>query len=278
MCYHTIVVHADLSRHAPTRYALAAQLARSHGAALLGAAMTGVARQVVPSERQFPLHSLEEQCFAPLDNAARRALAQFSSVALEYGVRGETRLVRDRVEDALVTLARTSDLVILSQDDPDEALGPQALPLPDYVIAGAARPVLVVPGTPWRGTPFAKILLAWDGSREAAAAINAALPLLQRAACVTVASFEPGPPRQDDWRQPIAELSRWLARHGVQTDVALRGHAPEAGRALLALAADAGSDLLVMGCYGHSRFHELVRGGASRTVLREATLPVLMAH
>jgi nucleotide-binding universal stress UspA family protein len=65
----------------------------------------------------------------------------------------------------------------------------------------------------------------------------------------------------------------------------IRPHAPlpggggsTAGEALLSLAADVGADLLVMGCYGHSRARELVLGGASRTVLRSMTLPVLMAH
>jgi nucleotide-binding universal stress UspA family protein len=35
---------------------------------------------------------------------------------------------------------------------------------------------------------------------------------------------------------------------------------------------------MVMGGYGHSRFRELILGGATRGVLSTMTLPVLMSH
>ncbi len=47
---------------------------------------------------------------------------------------------------------------------------------------------------------------------------------------------------------------------------------------LLSRASDFEADLIVMGCYGHSRARELVLGGASRTILKSMTMPVLMAH
>ena len=50
------------------------------------------------------------------------------------------------------------------------------------------------------------------------------------------------------------------------------------GDLLLSRAFDLDADLLVMGCYGHSRAREWVLGGTSRTVLQSMTLPVLMAH
>ncbi len=76
------------------------------------------------------------------------------------------------------------------------------------------------------------------------------------------------------------ELRNYLDAHGIATKAerhaAAASEAP--GESLLSLAADVGADLLVMGCYGHSRTRELVLGGASRTVLNSMTLPVLMAH
>ena len=58
----------------------------------------------------------------------------------------------------------------------------------------------------------------------------------------------------------------------------MRDPGRDTGRAILHLAAEQGCDLVVMGCFGHSQFHELLLGGASRTVLQEAALPVLMAR
>jgi nucleotide-binding universal stress UspA family protein len=50
------------------------------------------------------------------------------------------------------------------------------------------------------------------------------------------------------------------------------------GQAIINKAAELGSDLLVMGGYGHSRMREMILGGVTRYVLNHAGLPVLMAH
>jgi nucleotide-binding universal stress UspA family protein len=114
-------------------------------------------------------------------------------------------------------------------------------------------------------------LIAWKATREAARAVTAAIPLLQRARQIHLVA-------EDDGDAP--ELEAYLRLHGVQAPLQRRAavRAASAGDDLLSLAADAGADLLVMGCYGHSRARELVLGGASRTVLKSMTLPVLMAH
>jgi nucleotide-binding universal stress UspA family protein len=276
MDYKTILVHADGSRHAHARVELAAFLAAQHGAHLIGAAMTGVSRFVVPPERVFKPGSLEAGYFKPLDQAATRALDDFARVAAGRAAAIEKRLVRDQADDALAGLARFADLVVLSQDDPDEALCSQPTRLPEYVILNAARPVLVVPRVGWRRARLEKVLLAWDGSKEAAFAMSASVPLLRHASTVLVASFQHGAGAER--QAEIACLLRYLEHHGVKAGLALREAALDSGRALLQLAAELGSDLLVMGCYGHSQFHELILGGASRTVLSDAAIPVLMAH
>ena len=58
----------------------------------------------------------------------------------------------------------------------------------------------------------------------------------------------------------------------------IRAHSADAGQAILALANDLDAELLVMGAYGHSRWREMVLGGATRTVLAQAALPVLLSH
>ena len=278
MDYKTILVHADLSRHAHARVELAASLAAQHGAHLVGAAMTGVSRLVVPPERVFTPGSLEDGYFKPLDEAANRALDNFARVAASHATAIEKQLVRDQSDDGLVGLARFADLVVLSQDDPDEALGRYPTRLPEYVILNTARPVLVVPLAGWRRVRLDKVLLAWDGSKEAAFAISASMPLLQHARSVSVASFRHDHPARAEHQAEIACLMRYLDQHGVHAGFEARDAVLDSGRALLQLADELGSGLLVMGCYGHSQFHELILGGASRTVLANATIPVLMAH
>ena len=51
-----------------------------------------------------------------------------------------------------------------------------------------------------------------------------------------------------------------------------------AGDPLVDDAAKAGAGLLVMGAYGRSRVRETIFGAATRSVLNESALPVLMAH
>jgi nucleotide-binding universal stress UspA family protein len=284
MSLQSILVHADLSRHAPARIHAAALLARDHGAHLLGAAMMGVSRSIFPDGYQSRPGTLSAACFDPLAENARLALARFEAIASECGVPHETRLVPDEADDGLAMLSRFADLVVVSQDDPAESTSDHVLRMPDYVILNSPRPVLVIPhGAEPPGAGFARrVLLGWDGSREAAAALSAAVPLLRRADAVTVAMLT-GPaltPAECAIQQD--ELLGFLGRHRVDAAVLVRdgaaGHGGDTGHALLSVADELGADLLVMGCYGHSRLRELCLGGASRTVLAEARIPALLVH
>jgi nucleotide-binding universal stress UspA family protein len=78
---------------------------------------------------------------------------------------------------------------------------------------------------------------------------------------------------------PGADIGLFLARHGVKVSVARQGGTGiDVGAQILSRAADNGSDLIVMGGYGHTRIRELVLGGATRTLLESMTVPVLMSH
>ena len=278
MAYKTILVHVDQSRHAPARIRLAAAMAREHDAHLVGAAMTGISRYVFP-DGAWPLpQTLAASCFDPLYKAAQGALDQFGALAAPFEVSLEPRLVADQDSDALALLARFCDLVVITQDDPAEALPGQAVRLQEYVAVNATAPVLVVP-VGWTSTaPPGAVLLAWNGSAAAANACHAALPQLRRAAAVHLATFDAGPEQRSTTLAEHAALLEWLARHGVPAQAHVRAQEADAGDGILALARTLGCDLVVMGCYGHSRFRELLLGGATRTILRSAAIPVLMAH
>lgn len=278
MSYRTILVHADASRHAAQRIRTAAGLAVEHAAHLTGVAAVGVSREVFPHGYEVAPGSLEASYFAPLHDAAGRALAQFEALAREAGAACSQRLVCDLPSEALARLGRFADLVVVSQDDPDEALSETVVRIPEYVAFTCARPVLVVPRAPVEPGPLRHVLAAWNGSKEAAAALQAALPLLRRAARVSVAAFRaPGDTDLGD-PQHQADLGAFLARHGVQARITVHERGLDGGQGLLTLAAQEDCDLLVMGCYGHSQFRELFLGGVTRHVLQNARVPVLMAH
>jgi nucleotide-binding universal stress UspA family protein len=278
MAYKTILVHADGSVHAPARIRFAAALARAEGAHLVGLATTGVSRFMYPDDAAAPLaRTVAATYAASLHEHANRSLEQFTAIAAAGGVAShEARLEADDPEGALVLMSRYADLVVLSQSDPAHQVAGAVRDLPEFVVLNIARPVLLLPYAGSFGGPGGHALVAWDGSLEAARALADSLPLLCRASAVTVAQFENGGP--DNLGAHPADLAAWLARHGVQATIQARHGGIDDGNALLALAAELQSSLLVMGAYGHTRLHELLLGGVTKTVLGSMTTPVLMAH
>jgi nucleotide-binding universal stress UspA family protein len=277
MSYKTILVHADLSSHAPARIRFAAALANTHGAHLVGAATTGVSRFMSVDSGLDIERAVVAGYLDRVQEQARQGLAQFEVLARECCTGPwEARLVADDPEGALVRLSCFADLIVLDQPDAGTALGGSVRGLPEHVILHAARPVLLLPHATSPGKLNGKALVAWDGSLGASRALAQALPLLCASADVLVAQFDatpgPGVPPQAD------NLGAWLARHGVAARVEVRPTPIDAGKALLALAAEWQAGLLVMGAYGHTRLRELVLGGVTRTVLKSMTAPVLMAH
>jgi nucleotide-binding universal stress UspA family protein len=276
--FKTILVHVDLSTHAPERIRCAAALAHAHHAHLLGAAMFGVSRSMFPLGYTTRPGTLEASYFDPLAQNARRALAQFEAIATEMHVPHEARFVCDQADDGLARLARFADLVVVSQDDPDESLPDLAVHLPEYVVMNCARPVLLVPRVTRDSDGWRHVLVAWDGSKEASCALSAAVPLLRHADVVTVAALTDQGADETELRSQQPDLVQFLGRHGIKPRMLVRDPQQDPGHELLDLAAELRCGLLVMGCFGHSKLRELCLGGASRAVLADARIPVLLAH
>jgi nucleotide-binding universal stress UspA family protein len=278
MSYKTILVHVDQSPHAPARIRFAAALANTHGAHLIGVASTGVSRFMnIDNASNFDPAVLASY-LDRMNDQARQGLVQFEALARESCTGSwEGRLVADNPEEALVMMSRFTDLVVMSQTDPDNAATGAMRDLPEFMILNAARPVLLLPYAGSHGPLNGKALVAWNGSLEASHALAQALPLLRGASEVLVAQFNA--PADPGLREQEADLAAWLARHGVPARVeAQQQTAIDEGNALLSLAADRGVGLLVMGAYGHTRLRELVLGGVTRTMLQSMTIPVFMAH
>jgi nucleotide-binding universal stress UspA family protein len=122
------------------------------------------------------------------------------------------------------------------------------------------------------------VVIAWNRSNEAMAAIRAALPLLKAAETVSLAVIDP-PSHGAERSDPGGMLCQMLARHGVHVDVAVLAKTmPRVTDVLNRHITDQAADLLVMGAYGHSRLREALFGGATREMLQLCPIPMLMAH
>jgi len=277
MSYRTIVVHADRAANIEARIALAASLALREDAHLIGAAMTGMPRSMLAGRSYEGSGVYLADYLRRAEERVQQALEQFNNIVEKLGVPShEARGSNDDEYAGLCLQARYADLVVLGQAAAAEGNEANLLPdLPDYVLLNCGRPVLLAPRSGRFPTIGKRVLVAWNGSPEAAKAVTAALPLLRGAEQVTLAVLGNGDLLGES---PGADIALYLARHGVNVEVLRRPEPTDPGKALLSLAADFNVDLLVMGAYGHSRFRELMMGGATRTVLATATLPVLMAH
>ncbi len=282
MSYKTILVHVDTDRHAAERIRFAARIAMTEEAHLIGAGPTGVSRFIYQSRFIYEGGAMATNLDAHLDelrNHARKALASFEDIAKNAGVRSyEAREVDDEAGGAISLQSRYSDLVVIGQTDLDEPSSTTLPDFPEFVVMNSGRPVLIVPYTGSYDTVAKRVLIAWDTSTSATRAVTAALPLLKRAENVDIVVFNADSRGDAHGEQPGADIGLYLARHGVKVNVVRQKTDIDVGNALLSMATDLSSDMLVMGGYGHSRFREILLGGVTRTVLESMTVPVLMSH
>ena len=279
MNFKTLLVHVDTSRQSATRIDLAAQMAMTSDAHLIGVAMTGISRIVFQDNPIRPPDPVLLHHVDALRDHARRALQQFEDRAHLAGVTSvESRLVDDDPAAGMGMQTPYADLTVIGQFDPDDPVPGLMSDFTASVLMQSAHPVLIVPFASQSIKPFSRALIAWDASMTATRAVTGALPLLQTASVVDVVVFNASAQDEAHGEVPGSDLALYLARHGVSVNVISRRTDIDIGNALLSLCADQGADLLVMGGYGHTRFREILLGGATRTVLESMTLPVLMAH
>jgi nucleotide-binding universal stress UspA family protein len=279
MAIRDILVQVDGAKSAPARYAATIEMAQFHSAHL-----TGLCLAVEPPVPATILGMVPPEAIASqremIRQQAETAMADFRLAVERTGVHGEGRIVQvldfDAVE-VFVQHARHCDLVILGQQDPVDFL-PVGPDFATDVVMGCGRPAIIFP---FIGAPPVlgqRVLVAWDGGREAARTVNDALPILKRAHAVTVLSVNPDVTSEDK-RDAGADISLHLARHGVKVTAARTiARQTPVGDVILADVADNSIDLLVMGAYGHSRLREWALGGVTRHILTHMTVPVLLSH
>ena len=282
MTLKDILVHLDDTPRCATRLGIAAGLAVKHDAHLVGLHVIdipsvnyfyGAAMPFVPISPEKIVERIRaeaEQNAAPVEAAFRACLDR-------NAIRGEWRLVEGSAPAMVSLHARYADLCVVGQPNPYEPLDGD--PVTVTVVMTSGRPVLAVPFAGAFPTVGERVLVAWNASREAARAVNDALPLLGGAKQVTVLAINPQRGVGEHGGVPAADIALHLARHGLKAEAAHTvAKDISEGEALLSYAADIGADLIVAGAYGHSRARELIFGGVTRTLIAEMTAPVLLSH
>ena len=189
MAYKNLLVHLDDSETCAGRVAAAIALAEAQDAYLTGLALAVETSMPTYIGGQMPVEVLEVQRAQVLERG-QAAAARFDEALERSGRPGASRMVTGLDIDAARVIAlhaRHADLVVLGQEEPE---APPALPrhLAEDVVLSAGRPALLVPYIGAGKTLGRRVMIAWDTGREAARAVNDALPILKRAEAVTVAS------------------------------------------------------------------------------------------
>lgn len=252
MACKVITVYLDHSLMLAATVALAAQVAIAQRAHLIGAASGADA--LAPEALQL------------FDGAMRRAgVASFA-----------TRLLEADPATTLADSGRYCDLIVLGRRPPDDTGAAVHVDFCEFIARNSACPVLIAPlGAHAHGMPR-QPLLAWNGGRIAARAAHAALPLLHQADRVTVAVVNSPIGAPDRESEPGAAIALYLRHHAIAVDVVHHTADVDAGHALLALAAERGSDLLVLGANVHPQFRDVLHQGTTRTVLEAGRIAALL--
>ena len=273
MAFADILVHMDNSASCNARLDVAIAIAARFRARLTG------------------LYVITHQYYQPRQGLAEKASAEvrqmFETKMAQAGIEGEWQCVDWSVIGVGMTEiinhhAHYTDLLIVGQSSPD-ASGKDAkeapADLPERLVLGAGRPVLIIPYAGTFPTLGERVLVAWKAGRESTRAVNDALPLLKQAKRVDILAINSSETYEDDGESLCADIREHLQRHGVAANgERMMVTNSSVGDALLNRACEEGFDLLVMGAYAHTPQGKLALGAVARHLLEQMTVPVLMSH
>ncbi|MDF1609843.1 universal stress protein [Hoeflea sp. YIM 152468] len=280
MAYHTILaVYATKADVAPVTAAIADFAAGSdiHLIACHGEPSQFV---VLSAPIDVPDAATIAALYEQADSRMREVGDAVKKACDTAGLSYEWRPVRSPGGDSAVSAlasARSADLVIVRQPGrearEDMAANVEAL------LFESGRPVLFLPSDGKMAAPFRRVLIAWDGSREAARATHDALPLLKAADSVEIVIVDPD--KLPDIDAPLAgtDIASCLSRHGIHANVTTTSKGSgSTAEAISAQATACNADLVVLGAYTHQRLREWLFGGVTRAFLEHSPVPVLMSR
>ena len=218
---------------------------------------------------------------AEYDTSAERAavvLDQFEIAARRLSIPHDAKStfnVSYAATRAVTQMSRLYDLNIVAQ--PDRSNPSQTDFLAEAVLFGSGRPMLMVPYIARAPITADRVLICWDGGLPAARAVHDAMPFLRKAKTIDLVTVNEDEAAAGEVSSTalIAHLAR---RDLAATPYRLTADAPNIHNAILSLAADNNTDLIVMGGYGHSRLREFILGGTTRGMFETLTVPALISH
>ncbi len=228
--------------------------------------------------------SLPEAVPVQLEETQRRVVeaqahqGNWQQVLATHGLIGAWRVTQGDTVQTVSQAASGYDLLVMerSQHRSDAPVGFGSV---SRCVFASGRPVLVVPDVAPVASLGAKVLVAWNGSRESALALAAAVPVLQKAEQVHVLD---GSEMNAEMLPvlPPPGLVDWLQRRGIHASIEVLDTGPNhaAGAALLDAAHRVGADLIVMGAWSRSRLAQMVLGGTTRHLFMHGDVPMLVAH
>jgi nucleotide-binding universal stress UspA family protein len=236
----------------------------------------------------LPLYGAPDVGFTAVGDAledvkkqAHAALAHCKDCAEKAGIGFAVHLVQgvpDEFPQNFANCARHLDVTIICQPrDSDPLVGQYALI--ERCLFGSGRPVLIYPAGGASSHAPKTIVAAWDGSAEAARAINDAMAFLKAAGRVYLLVGETRDTAEIESEASPLRMLDHLKRHGVPVElVRVKIDDNGVGKVLLGKAMELGADMIVMGAFHHSRWREFVLGGATLTILQDAKVPIFMAR
>lgn len=274
-----IAIHLNHDSDCKRRLQAAIQLAAEHKAELIGIYPSELAAGYMHEDTVIPeeIHQLLRNQAALERTEVQKLFTQETAAA---GIRAQWRTPQGSPDEALAMHARYCDLLIMSKADNKDTVAAIIPNLPEAVVMAAGRPVLMIPAVGEIRPIGRRILFCWDHRRESARAFMDAAPILQSCSELVVLTVDPQPDnlrrkdlRENDFADYCAALGYPKPREIFKESEGLG-----IGNVILNSATNHGSDLIIMGAYGHSRMRQWVMGGASRTLLSSMTVPILLSH
>jgi len=237
------------------------------------------------------LQAVNYQIFAPGDfygSAMSAVIPQIKKAADDFRKRIEADLSNEDVQwewllcDGMATTklleqSALSDLIVVGPHDVGQKVNAPSSMIAELALKSSV-PVLVVPESQEKLNCDAPVMVAWNNSSEACAALRAAIPLLEKASKVILASVSEQAERER-YDVPPVDGAQYLSRYGIHAELL---EIPREGKnvadALFSAAQDNQCGLMVMGAYGHSRLSEFLLGGVTRRSLSEPQMPIMLAH
>lgn len=278
MSFRQIIVQLDEDAASGLRAKAAADFANRYGAHLTGVFLTSeYVRQYMAAESLTALPAdVVQQVLsgheAAVAKVAEAARAQFEAACAQSGVTHDWRMVGGDSPQPFLAVARRSDLTIFPRHA-KACLSEHGLSAAQVALASGG-PVLITPDDDYAPPVGRRVLVAWNGGREAARALQDAWPILERAETVHVLTVSPDGEGHSD-----GLLEALLARHGVKAELITDPSQDESAVDVIARqVAELGADLLVMGLYGRPRLQELLLGGVSRAMIAASPIPIFASH